>query len=209
MNAALTQFHGNIESARHLGVIFAAFEDKVTEAVNLDELLRAEIVLAVSALDCYVHDVVRLGMLRGLPAATGEPDAYLSFGVSLGFVKRLMRASSAADCAALLDAEVRRVHGFQTFQNADKISQALALIGIQSIWPKVAAPIGISASDVRTRLNLIVDRRNKIAHEGDIDPSLGIGNKYPIDLPTVVQTADFLESVVQHMHATIVSEIPF
>jgi hypothetical protein len=47
---------------KQLGVIYLAFADKVTEAISLDELLRAELVLAVGALDCYVHDLVRIGM---------------------------------------------------------------------------------------------------------------------------------------------------
>ena len=62
------------------------------------------------------------------------------------------------------------------------------------------------SGDVKTRLDLVVDRRNKIVHEGDIDPSLGIGTKYPIDLPTVHQAVSFLESLVRGMHRAILAD---
>lgn len=196
-------------SAKQLGVIFQAFHNKVTKAVSLDEVLRAEIVFAVSALDCYVHDVVRIGMTKALPLGSGEPNAYMKFGVSMQCVKRLLRASSEGDRTSLLDQEIRRLHGFKTFQNATNISQALALIGIRKIWENVGSRLGMPATDVTTELNLIVDRRNKIAHEGDIDYSMGITSKYPIDLPMVQQAVTFLESLVTNMHAVIVANVSF
>jgi len=207
MNRAIEQFESNLESARQLGVIYSAFCDRVTEAVQLDELLRAEIVLAVSALDCYVHDVVRIGMARSLCVSSGEPDAYLKFGVSMQFVKHVLRASSANDKATLFDQEVRRLHGFKTFQNADSISQAFSLLGVARLWDKTADGLGIRCPDVKVQLNLVVDRRNKIAHEADIDPSSGVGTKYPIDFPTVQQSVDFLDSLVHQMQTVVLAEV--
>ena len=83
MNRAFQQFEINLQCTKQLGIIYLAFIDKLTKAISLDELLRAEIVLAVSALDCYVHDIVRIGMVAAFKAGKGEPNAYLSFGVSL------------------------------------------------------------------------------------------------------------------------------
>ena len=124
MNRAISQFGVNLESAKQLGVIHQAFVDKVTGAIRLDELLRAEIVLAVSALDCYVHDVVRIRMTEILALSSGESTAFLNFDVSLAFVKKALRAPSAADQAALFEQEVRRLHGFRTFQRAEKALSA-------------------------------------------------------------------------------------
>ena len=209
MHRALQQFDINLQSARQLGIVYSAFYDKVTEAIFLEELLRAEMVLAVSALDCYVHDIVRIGMTRAFNASSGEPNAFLEFGVSFSFVKSLLAATSVADKTALVDQEVRRLHGFRTFQVADNISQALSLIGVKSIWDKVGLSLRMSSSDVRTRLNVIIDRRNRIAHEGDIDPAMGIGMKYPIDFTMVKQAVDFLESIVHAIHTTVITEVTF
>ncbi|SRR5712692_4990779 len=197
MNRALLQFEVNLQSARRLGFIYLAFVDKFTEAITLDDLLRAELVLAVSAVDCYIHDVVRVGMTRCFSAVGGEPNAYLNFGVSLGLAKRIAAEASEPVRLALVEEEIRRLHGFRTFQNAENISQALALIGVKSIWDKVGISLSIRPSDVRTRLDIIVDRRNRIAHESDVDPTMGIGMKYPIDHPMVQQAVNFLEQMVK------------
>ena len=209
MNRAIQQFKANLESVNQLGVIYLAFVDKVTEAICLDELLRAELVLAVGALDCYIHDLVRTGMGAAFKAERGEPDAYLNFGVSLDFVKKLRSATSEDDRLSLFEQEIRRLHGFRTFQTAENISQALSHIGIKAIWDKVGNILGMNSADVRTQLNLIVDRRNRIAHESDIDPSLGIGNKYPIDFLLVDSAVGFLDSVVHAVHQTAQAEVVF
>ena len=209
MNRALVQFESNLRSTRQLGIIFQAFHGKVTNAISLDELLRAEIVLAVSALDCYVHDVVRIGMVKSFQRMPGETSAYLNFRVSMQFVERLLQTPLPDEGRSLLDQEVRRLHGYRTFQNADNISQALSLIGVAGMWDEVGIVLGMSSADVRTRLGLVVDRRNKIAHEADIDPSTGIASKYPIDFATVREAVAFLEELVKSMHGVICRQIAF
>ncbi len=204
MRRAIQQFDLNLQSARQLGVIHQAFAEKVTEAEKLDELLRAELVLAVGALDCYVHDVVRIGMTSLFGVASGESNAFRNFGVSLGFAKRIAGCPES-DRSALVEEEIRRVHGFRTFQNADCISQALALLGIQAIWDKVGESMALPTVDVKRRLDIIVDRRNRIAHESDIDPTMGIGTKYPIDYVMIRQSLEFLDRVVRAIHSLVSS----
>ena len=209
MNRAIQQFETNLESVKQLGAIYLAFVDKVTPAISLDELLRAELVLAVGALDCYVHDLVRIGMGGFFKASKGESNAYLNFAVSLGFMKRLLLASEDTEKLNLFEQEIRRLHAYRTFQTAENIAQALSFIGVQAIWDKVGAILGIHSSDVRTQLDLIVDRRNRIVHESDVDPSLGIGNKYPIDFPLVDETVRFLISVAHAIHQIAQAEVIF
>jgi len=60
--------------------------------------------------------------------------------------------------------------------------------------------MGKSAKDVKQELSLIVDRRNKIAHEADIDPTLGLGNRWEIDQVEVSEAVDFIEQVVESIH---------
>ena len=60
--------------------------------------------------------------------------------------------------------------------------------------------MGSPAKDIKQQLSLIVDRRNKIAHEADIDPTLSLGNRWPIDELLVNEAVDFLEQVVESIH---------
>lgn len=209
MNRTIRQFEANLESVKQLGVIYLAFVDKVTPVINLDDLLRAEFVLAVGALDCYVHDLVRIGMGSVFKAGKGESNSYLNFEVSLDFVKKLLSATSENDRLRLFEQEIRRIQGFRTFQTAENISQALSLIGIKAIWDKVGNILGMNSAGVRTQLNLIVDRRNRIAHESDVDPSLGIGNKYPVDYPLVDKAVGFLDSVAHAIYQIAQREVVF
>ena len=75
MQSALDQFQGNIARVRNLGCIYRALEGQTTAAVDLSDLLRAELVLAVSALDQYIHELVRLGMLEINQGARQETPA--------------------------------------------------------------------------------------------------------------------------------------
>jgi hypothetical protein len=209
LNRAIQQFETNLEGLKQLGAIYLAFVEKVTQVISLDELLRAELVLAVGALDCYVHDLVRIGMGGFFKTGKGESNAYLNFGVSLDFMKKLLLASSGSEKLSLFEQEIRRLHAYRTFQTAENISQALSFIGIKTIWDKVGAILGMNSSDVRTRLDLIVDRRNRIVHESDVDPSLGIGNKYPIDFPLVDSAVRFLNSVAYAIHQIAQAEVIF
>ncbi|MEW6348801.1 MAG: HEPN domain-containing protein [Thermodesulfobacteriota bacterium] len=203
MHETIRQFETNLQRARQLGFIYQALREQVAPAVELDELLRGELVLSVSAVDCYVHDVVRRGMMTVFRLGRGEPNEYLNFQVSLGFVKRLLVADEDHERLACFEEEVRRLQVYRTFQSADNISQALSLIGVQAVWELVAQRLGTAPSDVKTRLNLVVERRNRIAHESDIDPTLGIGDKFPIDYHMVEEAVDFLDAVVHALHDTV------
>ena len=64
MRAAINQFRTNIERVRNLGTIYKALNAQTTDILDLSDLLRAELVMAVSAFDHYIHEIVRLGANR-------------------------------------------------------------------------------------------------------------------------------------------------
>ncbi|MBD0303213.1 MAG: hypothetical protein ICV85_13895, partial [Tolypothrix sp. T3-bin4] len=77
------------------------------------------------------------------------------------------------------------------------------LISNKKLWEEVSINMGRLAKDtedIKNQLSLIVDRRNKIAHEADIDPSYPIGDRWPIDELLVNEAVDFIEQVVESIH---------
>lgn len=62
MQEAIDLFHANLERIRSLDSIVAAMSSQTTD--DLTDILRAELVMSVSALDYYLHEVVRFGMLE-------------------------------------------------------------------------------------------------------------------------------------------------
>jgi RiboL-PSP-HEPN len=54
--------------------------------------------------------------------------------------------------------------------------------------------------DIKQQLDSIVDRRNKIAHEADINPTFNIGNRWDIDEVLVSEAVDFIEKLIESIH---------
>jgi len=63
--------------------------------------------------------------------------------------------------------------------------------------------MGRPPKDIKQELSIIVDRRNKIAHEADIDPTLGLGNRWGINEGLVNDAVDFIEQIVESIHLVL------
>jgi hypothetical protein len=107
---------------------------------------------------------------------------------------------------AWLEREIRDRHSYQSFQQPDKIAEAIRLISDKKLWDEVAHKMGKPnrAKEIKQELSSIVDRRNKIAHEADIDPSYNIGTRWPIDENQVASAINFIQQVVESIHQVIV-----
>ena len=54
-------------------------------------------------------------------------------------------------------------------------------------------------------MRLIVDRRNKIAHEADLNPSYGqIGVLWPIEFHEADEAVSFVNRLAESIHAVVV-----
>jgi len=249
MQSALDQFRISIGRVRDLIALHNSVKAQATGALDVSDMLRAALVLAVSTLDYYVHEVVTLGMLeihRGqrsepTPSTNTTQSAFSRFQVSLGGARQDRLA--ATDIASWLETEVQQIHGYaflqqshavsalipaisdsivnrlnntswleneirerlgyQTFQQADKIADALRYISNKKLWDEIAISSNKSSKDIKQQLNSIVDRRNKIAHEADIDPTFNIGSRWYIDEILVGDAVDFIEQLVESIHPTL------
>ena len=249
MQSALDLFHISIGRVRDLIALHNSVKAQATGALDVSDMLRAALVLAVSALDYYVHEVVTLGMLeihRGqrsepTPSANTTKSAFSRFKVSLGGARQERLA--AIDIASWLETEIEQTHGYaflqqsytvaalipaisssvvnrlnnasgledeirerlgyESFQQPDKIADAIRYISDKKLWDEVANKISRPAKDIKQQLNSRVDRRNKIAHEADIDPTFNIGNRWNIDEVLVGNAVDFIEQIVESIHQVL------
>jgi len=199
MNSALEQFELNIQRARTLAAIHNVLGIRTTKALDTSDILRSALVLAVSALDQYVHEVVRLGLLEIYGGRRAHTPTSLKFGVSLG---RALQILVEPEDDSWLDTEIRERHSWQSFEHPDRIADAIRLISDVSIWDTVARDLTYDTSDVKRRLGLIVDRRNKITHEADLDPSFP-NMRWPIDDEMVFDAITFIAQVVQSIHKAV------
>lgn len=193
MTNSIKQFYKNIDSINIIDGIYLYFENQV-KAIDISEILRAQYVLLISAFDYYIHDVVREGMVKIFSGVNPENDNYNNFTISLNVVRLILATDDTNVRRQLLDNEIRKINSKQSYQAPTSVEKALRLIAIKSIWSKVGAELSLSAEDVTKKLGLIVNRRNKIAHEADIDTITN--NKTTIDRQTLIEVKDFITKVV-------------
>lgn len=191
MKSAHDQFLLNLSRVRDLGGLHASLATSTTSALDLSDLLRAQIVLAVSAFDTLIHELVRIGILEAASGARPVSKALQKFSVS--YSGHLLSTTPGSGLS-WLDAEVRNKHSFLTFQQPDKVADAIKLVKDGPVWDAVAGSLGRTVTDLKSELGLIVERRNKIAHEADADPSFP-GTRWPISPADVSRAIGFIESV--------------
>jgi len=249
MQSALDQFRISIGRVRDLVALHNSVKAQATGALDVSDMLRAALVLAISAVDYYVHEVVILGMLeihRGnrsepTPSPNTTRSAFSRFQVSLGGARQ--DRLTTIDIASWLEAEIQQTQGYeflqqsytvsnliptissrildklnntswleseirerlgrQSFQKADDIADAIRYISNKKLWDEVALQMTKSAKDIKQQLNSIVDRRNKIAHEADIDPTFNIGSRWNINELLVGDAVDFIEILVDSIHQVL------
>ena len=188
--------------------MYQALHQLMTPAIDTTDLLRAQHVMASSALDYYIHEITRIGMLEVYHGKRPRTDAFLKFEVQVSAVLIPIDDALKGNPVLLqndrwLDGEIRRKHGHVTFQHPDKIADAIRLFSNRALWPAVASQLNQDVSDVKDRLRLIFQRRNQIAHQTDLRPPQP-GNLYPISLAGSTNTVDFIEDVCEAIHLVVV-----
>jgi hypothetical protein len=197
MLSAIEQFRDNIARVKSLGGIHQAVASMTTSAIDTSDILRAEYVLAVSALDHYVHEVTRLGMLETFDGKRPASAAYLRFRISISCL-----ANNQNVLRSDVDSEIRAQHSYVVFQRPDRIADGIRLVSEVKLWDSVGKRIDAAPDLVKQRLSLVVDRRNKIAHEADLDPTYPKA-RWPISRVDVDKVVEFLVQIVEAIHLEV------
>ncbi len=183
------------------GLFYYIKEQKVP--IDASDLLRWEWVLAVSALDKYIHDVVRIGMVEEFLGTRPKTNKYNTFRIDMSQYMNLI-ASPAPELA--FENEIKRQHGYLAFQHPDKLVEALSFIWSEEHkWVVISQHMTthISAADLKTKLNNIVIRRDQIVHEGDCFTAAVPLHQQAITESDVNDDISFISELVQAIHASI------
>lgn len=189
MNQAFSQFSTNIEEVRKTHLISTNLNMPTSSIVDTSSILRSCIVLSVSAIDHLIHELTIIGMREIFDGIRPLTAKYNNHNVSLCF----MYAITSNPPLITFDSEIRRSIGWQTFQRPDKIKDAIALFNTIQLWQQIALAMGETEINIKNQLNLIIDRRNMIAHEADIEPVFK--TKKTISDTDVTTTIDFIEKL--------------
>lgn len=203
MQMAIDQFRTNINRVRNLGSIFEALDSQTTSVLDLSDILRAELVLAVSALDHFIHELVRLGMLEAYRGNRPRTGRFLRFEVSL---ENALNGITDNAGEQWIDSEIRTRNGYRSFQDPGRISEAIRLVSDISLWVEVSQRMGCAPEEVKEDLRVIVNRRNQIVHEADMIPSpFPFEERWPIDGIMVSDAVDMVEKIAEAIYDAVLS----
>lgn len=210
MNNYLTLFDNNVAQARSLSTLYINLRDGVhIEDVYNSNLLKAQLVNVVSAFDMFIHGIVKKGVIEIFNKTRKETPKFQSFAFQAKTILKLievmspgfMPSSSDEMPDVILEKELSDKLSFMSFQSPDKVTDALSLIwGEPHKLQVLAADMNISgcntnekANNLKQELTIIIQRRNQIAHEGDINPATQLPRS--IELSDVNKASDFITSL--------------
>lgn len=168
MSKAFDTYKKSIAYSSALSSIYA-YLDNANIPYDTKVLLRAEYVLIVSAFDTYFHDCVLKKMIDMFSGAENKSKAFNDFGIPLERVCLLINDNDPISRMEILQNTIREINQKDSYQAPRAIEYALSIMGKTGIWAHLNSQMGTPCEDIKRNLNLIIRRRNQIAHESDIN----------------------------------------
>lgn len=220
MLTAKKNFTEGITSAKSLFTIY----DYLLNSIHLPheditDLLRAQIVYSISALDRFIHELVRIGTLEIFEykrIATQKFNAQQFKGQTILNIKKFLETQPIPTSpdelpSVIINKEIIEKLSFLSFQAPDKIKDALSLIwNEQNKLTILAKQMGLPGNNdndkkqlLEQTLLLIATRRNQIVHEADIDSTTG--KRRVIDRDNVEDSINFIENLGYAIYDVVIS----
>lgn len=196
MRSAIESFRISAARVRHLGALYSSLQNILTSAVDSTDLLRAQLVLSVSALDYFVHEITIHGIKEIASGERASTESFAKLKISSGIIFQ------NSNIIAALEEDIRERHSFLSFQQPEKIADAIRIFFDKPLWRAVAVRLSRDEASLKSELRLIVDRRNKIAHEADIDPSFP-GARWPITPADCSRAIDLISDICESIYKEV------
>jgi hypothetical protein len=202
MTAAFNLFLSMLDNTNTIMTLYEYLRKEVNAPVDYSDLLRWQWVQGVSALDKYIHDIVRIGMLEIYAGRRRSTKKYFAFTIDLKTHIQMSENQTAA--LSIFEQQILLRNSYLAFQEPEKISDALAYIwNEEHKWRAIADKMGKKEPDVKTTLKNISIRRNQIAHEGDYSNILL--QRQEITKTDVIDVIGFIKQIGSSIHTLIES----
>lgn len=202
MQRAKSIFDDGIKRVRNIDTLFVHLTTALGfNPIDVSDLLRSEIVYVLSSFDRLIHDLVKIGMVDSFKGNRTTTNAYKNFNISLNQLEAINNAS-VPPAEFVFEQSIVSSHKYLSFQDPDKVSEALSLIWLENHkWQKIATEMGMNQNDLKTELKNIVIRRNQIVHEGDLD--LFTGNIQSIIHSDTQQSVNFIDKLGNSIYVLV------
>ena len=217
MKSAKLIFDKSIRELNDIQTIYDHLQSEYRLADEISDLLRLQLVNLLSAMDRFLHEIIRIGLGESFSGTRTITEKAKSFQVSLGTVvsMNLIASFPAPQNTQLYwvnnEIIVRLKH--LSFQQSKNVSDGLSLVWSEPHkFQYLAKAMGCpgttdnqKAEYLRQTLDLLVERRNQIVHEADYDVSIQC--KRPITKNIVSDAIQFVSSFVQVVYIAVTSNI--
>jgi hypothetical protein len=193
-NDALAAFDHAMDRAQQMVILYDALYALRKHDPANDDALRSAYIQAVSSFDFFAHEL----------AVTEALHRYTN-GIRTRNITISMDIMTIQDPAAQLsevEARIRQYNSYRAFVDPEKLAQMLSCY-CSDPWSKITEYFNRdkperdrrSVEHLRGQLRTIWKRRNKIAHEADVNPALAGISLWPIDKQDTVLTINFVKQV--------------
>lgn len=155
------------------------------DVLDTTDMLRAAVVLSVSAFDFLLHEIFLIEVLSRYRSGRSVSRFHIPFDATI---------AASSDVEMIIEKHVRQTNSYKSFVEPGKYSEAMGCF-VASPWDKVAAKLGHDTSPVKQRVRAVYQWRNRIAHEADINPVFAGVELWPIAKQDVVDAIDDFEAI--------------
>lgn len=167
----------------------------------------------------FVHNIVKKGVIEIFTKSRKETSKFQSLTFQAKTILKLIEVMTPGFIPStpdeipeiILEKDLYNKLSYMSFQHPDKVVDALSLIWNEPHkMQTLAIDIGLpgttnneKVANLKQQLETIIQRRNQIAHEGDIDPTTMLPRT--IDIEHVKDATNFIESLGHAIFSRVTS----
>lgn len=181
-SATQDAFDQSLARARNLCDIQRFIDRQYSPILDTSDLLRASVVLSVSAFDFLIHEIFRIEVIFRFRNNKSVEKLIIPFDTLI---------ANPSDVADLISEYVSGVNSYKSFVDPGKYAEAMVCF-VPHPWNSISALMGGDSQTLKGRLRAIHKWRNRIAHEADIKPILAGVELWPIQIGDVLDAVGYI-----------------
>ena len=191
----LKQFNSSIEVVRQKDEIIQFLS---AHGQSTLEIRQSQIILLMSALDLYIHDIVKYCIIQKFNGNQTKTKQYKELLIPMQLVELAIQNPESSDW---LDEVITSINQYKSFTSYGKIKNQLEAVGLKSkkfneLVLKTESDFGVS--DLIEKLRSL---RNRLAHQ-DQESINSLGSELTEE--KINQYIGFIYQLVQDIHQTII-----
>ena len=191
----LKQFNNSIEVVRQKDEIIQFLS---AHGQSTLEIRQSQIILLMSALDLYIHDIVKYCIIQKFNGNQTKTKQYKELLIPMQSVELAIQNPESSDW---LDEVITNINQYKSFTSYGQIKTQLEAVGLKSkkineLVLKIESDFGVS--NLIEKLRLL---RNRLAHQ---DQQSNTSLESELTEEKINQYIDFIHQLVQDIHQTII-----